>query len=63
MSKLSDCQIENMIRQCEATAAMHVARGRTILAFRSAAKAAEYRKELEARARGEAVQEPQKDHR
>lgn len=63
MSRLSDCQIVARIEQCEATAAKHRSNGRFKLAFAAQTRASVYRVELAAREKGEAVQEPQEDHR
>ena len=62
MSKLTDLQIKDRIRQCESTAAMHRLDGKFKRALGAQSRACAYRLELAARERGEAVQEPQEHH-
>jgi hypothetical protein len=59
MSRLSDAQIRAMIAGCKATAERYEGEGRPALARRSRRTAKKYEDEMAARARGEAVQEPQ----
>jgi hypothetical protein len=63
VSRLSDCQIRALLPGMEETVRWRRAAGFTRMAERAQARIDAYRAELAARARGEAVQDPQRDRR